>query len=267
MDMPEQDENLPLWPKSHRGIPNALARSALFNVSNLRSAGPRAYFQLAEVAATKGIRLVYTGAELRQDDEDVFLQVLHLAKEQKLGENIKFTANSMLKALGWTVNSGSYERLTICMHRMKATALQLTVDRPDGTRISYTGSLIGDFMTREQITGDPLTEWVVSLPKNIVKLFDPQAYSLINWGARMELPPLAKWLHSFYATHKEPFPHKVETLHRLTASKIKELRKFRYELNSALALLVENDFLISARIDPKSDLVHVERTADRRRLE
>jgi len=78
---------------------------------------------------------------------------------------------------------------------------------------------------------------------------------------------LAKWLHSFYSTHKEPFPHKVETLHKLTASNAKDLRTFRPKLKAALALLVERGFFLSARIDPKSDLVIVERAADRRRLE
>jgi len=81
------------------------------------------------------------------------------------------------------------------------------------------------------------------------------------------LPPLAKWLHSFYSTHKVPFPHKVETLHKLTASETKELRMFRSKLKTALALLVERGFFLTAHIDPKSDLVIVERAADRRRLE
>jgi hypothetical protein len=36
--------------------------------------------------------------------------------------------------------------------------------------------------------------------------------------ARMELQPLAKWLvRSSYATRKEPFANKVETLQRLIA--------------------------------------------------
>ena len=259
-------DQLPFWSQDFRGLPNALARSALFGVAHLRK-GERKDFKRAELASTHGIRLVYTGEELRQDDEDVFLQVLHLAKEQQLGEDIKFTANSMIVALGWSRNSESYERLSICMNRMKATALVLTVDRPNGDRMSFTGSLLGEFSWREKGTSDPLREWVVSLEKNIVKLFAPDAYSLLNWKTRMDLPPLAKWLHSFYSTHKVPFPHKVETLHKLTASETKELRMFRSKLKTALALLVERGFFLTAHIDLKSDLVIVERAADRRRLE
>lgn len=210
---------------------------------------------------------MYTGPELRQDDLDVFLQVLHMAKEQKLGEDIGFTARSMIMALGWQVHSDSYERLADCMNRMKATALRLTVERQAGERMSFTGSLMGEFTWREVGSNDPLRLWTVSLEKNIVKLFAPDAYSLINWKTRLNLPPLAKFLHAFYSTHRMPFPHKVETLHKLTGSKIKEVRKFKYELKAALALLVEKGFLLSAKVDDKSGLVSVERKADKKALE
>jgi len=261
------NDSLPLWQQNQRGLPNALARSALFNVANLRSGGERHYFTSATIASSKGIILVYTGQELRQDDEDVFLQVLHLAKEQKLGENISFTAHSMLVALGWTINSESYKRLTICMDRLKATSVRLTVETPGGGSMGFAGSLVGEFEWQEKASNDPLREWNVSLEKNIVKLFAPDAYSLIHWQTRLDLPPLAKWLHSFYSTHRDPFPHKVETLHKLTASGSKGLPQFRQKLKAALVQLVDCGFLLGARIDPKSDLVHVERAADRRRLE
>lgn len=247
-------------------MPNAIARSSLFNISSFRK-GERTFYNKAEIASTGGISLVYTGSELRQDDLDVLLQVLHLAKEQKLGEDIKFTAHSMIVALRWTINPASYERLADCMNRMKATALRLTVENATGGRISFTGSLMGEFTWREVGSNDPLRLWTVSLERNIVKLFAPDAYSLLNWSTRLDLPPLAKWLHTFYSTHTNPFPHKTETLHKLTSSRIKEVRKFKVELKKALVLLVDCGFLLSARVDDKSGLVYVERKADRKLLE
>lgn len=264
---PATDDSLPLWQQSYRALPNAIARSALFNTANLRSGGDREYCNAVEVAATKGILITYTGEELRQDDEDVFLQVLHLAKEQKLGEDISFTANSMIVSLEWIRSGESFRRLHQCMRRMKATAIELTVETPTGGKVGFSGSLLSSFQWREDETDDPSREWKVSLEKNIVKLFDPTAYSLIHWNTRLSLSPLARWLHSYYSTHKEPFPVKVNTLHKLTASKAKELRTFRAKLKLALTTLVEKGFLLHARIDPKSDLVYVERKADRRLLE
>lgn len=259
-------ESLPNWAQGLRGIPNALARSALFCVGNPRIK-ERRYFNGELIAATGGITLMYTGSELRQDDLDVFLQVLHLAKEQKLGENIQFTAWSMILAMGWAKHMESYQRLSACMIRMKATALCLTVESRTGSRMGFAGSLIGQFDWRETGSNEPLREWSVSLEQKIVLLFEPAAYSLLNWRTRLDLPPLAARLHSYYSTHREPFPVSTELLHKISGSKIKELRKFRYELRAALILLVTNGFFLEAHIDTKSDLVYVVRAFDRKLLE
>ena len=262
----EKNDQLPGWSTDYRGFPNALARSALFTVTR---AGERKQFKNDVVASSQDITLVYTGEELRQDDEDVFLQVLHIAKEQRLGENISFSANSMIEVLGWTRNTGSYVRLDASLKRMTGMLLQLAVRLPDGSYLRYGGSLISEFTVRERLDADDKTIqlWVVSLHKTIVKLFDPQAFSLIHWPTRKTLTPVTKWLHTYYSTHKAPFPVKVDTLRRAMASEIKATKSFRYELKVALKVLVENGFLLSAYIDPKSDLVYVERKADRKLLE
>lgn len=260
-----ESEHLPGWSNDYRGLPNALARSALFTVAR---EGTRKQFNEEVIASSQDITLVYTGQELRQDDEDVFLQVLHLAKEQRLGENISFSANSMIEALGRTSNAASYERLNASLKRMTGMLLQLTARLPDGSHLRYGGSLISEFTVREKLDDDRTTEhWVVSLHKTIVKLFDPQAYSLIHWPTRKILSPTTKWLHSYYSTHKAPFPVKVETLRRAMASETKATRTFRANLKEALNILVENGFLLSARIDPTSDLIYVERKFDKKLLE
>lgn len=261
----EKSEQLPGWSVDYRGLPNALARSALFTVTRN---GVRKKFDEEVIASSKDITLIYSGEELRQDDEDVFLQVLHIAKEQRLGENIKFTANSMIDVLGWTRNTVSYERLNASLKRMTGMLLQLTMRLPDGSNLRFGGQLISSFVVHEKPDGDKsFQNWVVSLNETIVKLFDPQAYSLIHWPTRKSLSPTTKWLHSYYSTHKAPFPVKVETLRRAMASEIKAIKSFRYELKNGLNVLVENGFFLSARIDPKSDLVYVERKFDRKLLE
>jgi hypothetical protein len=250
-------QQLPIWPEQSRAIPNALARSALFNVANVRK-GARGHFKRATIAALKGITIDYSGEELRQDDEDAYLQILHCARVQDLGTEVRFTAHSMLTELGWTKNSASYKRLVDCLDRLKATSIAVTVDLPTG-RENYTGSLIRSFRWREERGDAPMREWCILLEPEIVALFQPSSYSRVDWKLRLTLPPLAKWLHSFFHTHKNCFPLKVETLHRLTGSDVKELRKFRYKLKLALQLLVDKGFFRSAQIDPRTDLVVVER--------
>jgi hypothetical protein len=249
---------LPLWPNSVRGIPNSIARSALFNVANLRK-GERKHYRQREIAALNGIGITYTGEELRQDDEDVFLQILHLARTHDLGMEVEFTGHSLLTALTWTINSASKARLVACLHRLTATALSISVTGRDGLREGYAGSLIRSFSWQDAATGKAMRKWAVLLEPKIAALFDPACYSRLDWELRMQLPPLAKFLHTFYHTHAMPFHYKVENLHRLTDSDAKSMRHFRADLKKALGLLIERGFFLSAIIDPRTDTVQVVR--------
>lgn len=253
---------LPIWPNEIRGLPNVFARSALFTVANVRK-GERQNLKRHVIAAVKGVNIEYTGESLRQDDEDIFLQILHLARVHELGTHVNFTAFSMIKELGWTRNSSSYKRLIDCLDRLKASAVAVTVEDRAGIRENYTGSLIRSFRWREQSTNAVLREWSVILEPEIISLFNPESYSRLDWKVRLKLPPLAKWLHTFYHSHETPFPYKVETLHTLTASGIKEMRMFRFKLRKALDLLVDHGFLIDATIDSRTDTVIVTRNHKR----
>lgn len=253
------DNQLPMWPSELRGLPNSFARSALFNVANSRK-GQRANLKRHPIAALSGISITYTGEELRQDDEDVFLQILHIARLHQLGTDVRFTANSMITELGWTRSGQSYKRLVDTLDRMKASAVAVTVEDVRGKRENYTGSLIRSFRWKESGTGASMREWEVLLEKEIVALFNPQSYTQLDWKLRLKLPPLAKWLHSFYHSHQSAYPLKVETLRTLTGSEIKKLYHFRDKLKAALALLVDQGFFANAHIDERTDLVVVERT-------
>lgn len=249
---------LPLWPNGMRGIPNSIARSALFNVSSLRK-GERKHYKQREIAALGGICITYTGEELRQDDEDVFLQILHLARTHDLGTEVEFTGYSLLTALMWTANNSSKKRLHDCLVRLSATALEITVTDRNGAREGYSGSLVRAFRWRDEVTGKAARKWMVKLEPEIAALFDPECYSRLDWGLRMQLPPLAKFLHTFYHTHATPFPYKVEKLHMLTDSNTKSLRHFRANVKEALEILVNKGFFISAVIDSRTDTVQVVR--------
>ena len=224
-------------------------------------------FDSVVIASLNNITIVYSGEELRQDDEDVFMQVIDIAKVQKVGEDIKFTANSMIVQLGWTRNSSSYTRLADSIRRMKKATIELTESLPNGDKRHFGGSLVGEFEWLEKGTDVQLSQWVVSLQRNIVHLFDPQAYSLIHWPTRMSLTPTTKWLHSYYSSHKMPFPIKLETLRRIMASDRKNIRSYKATIKESLQSLVDIGFFLTAHVDPVTDLVHVERAADRKLLE
>lgn len=249
---PAKITQLPIWPDFLRGVPNDFIRSPLFNVANHRK--KRIYLNEVEIPAMGDVLITYTGEELRQDDEDVLLQILHLARTQSLGCAVEFVAADIIKSLRWTKNTRSYNRLKTILRRLNATSL--TISNREGSR-GFSGSLIRAFEWKE-FSGQPSRTWKVWLEPKIASLFEGVLYSRVIWDQRMCLGTLAKWLHNFYASHAKPFPIKVETLHQYSGSSNAAMRGFRQGLRQALKDLINVGFLDEGFVD-KADRVVVKR--------
>jgi hypothetical protein len=206
----------------------------------------------------KGITIYYSGEELRQDDQDVFLQVVHLARLFRVGDQIEVSGHALLSALGWGRSTPSYDRLKQVIARLVEGTIWVTFD--DG-RNGYTGRLIDKLKWKDDSEKGERVRWKLFLDSDIVALFGDSMFSLIDWEQRLSLKALSKWLHSFYFTHRDPYPYKVETIHKLCGSKAKNLAKFRYKLKEALEELVDIGFFAEASIDPHTDAVIVKRAA------
>ena len=250
---------LPLWADKTRGIPNTFARSALFTIGYRRT--PRQHFKGEVVAAMGNTVITYTGEELRQDDETVLLQLIHMARLNPINKPVCFTSYSFLKEIRWsTQGQNHYKRFSDCIDRLKANSLKVT----DGDT-SYGGdsqgeanSLIAKIKFRNN-SKNKSKEWMIWIDPEILNLFNATAYSRIEWEQRLELKkPLEQWLHSYYFTHRDPYPMKVKTIHELCGSTAKNLSSFRQKINESLRTLKEIGFLSEWWID-NNDLVHVRR--------
>lgn len=231
-------KHLPEWTDGKGASPNEIVRSALFTARNRNRR--RAYLKQAEIVVTGGGSILYLGEELRQDDELVWLRLIHLSKSQALGEPVFFTPYSFLKAIGWRVNNWGYQHLRTCLLRMKATAVQITSNRLHRTIVT---SLIDYIAMWDPEKHTPLAQWEVRLSKVMSLLFADGAFTLIDLEQRKALPEgIATKLHSYWSSHREPYPVKVETLQKLCGSE-NELRFFKRELKKALDALVEVGFL------------------------
>lgn len=243
---------LPEWTSIKGASPNEIVRSALFTARNRNRR--RLYLKQAEIIVTGGGSILYLGEELRQDDELVWMRLLQLAKGQPLGEPIFFTPYSFLKAIGWRVNNWGYQHLRGCLLRMKAAAVQVTSRRLHQTVVT---SLIDYIAMWDPEKHTPLAQWEVRVSKVMSLLFADGAFTLIDLDQRKALPEgIATKLHSYWSSHREPYPVKVETLQKLCASD-SELRFFKRELKNALKALEDVEFLESWAIE--IDLVAVVR--------
>jgi hypothetical protein len=245
---------LPKWQDDTWGMPNSLARGSLFTALKA-TCGDRVYHEKKRISSLAGINIEFRGQELRQDDYSVFLAILHFGRNYTLGEPIPFTAYSLLKELGWSINSDEYAHLRDCCSRLSATNVTVTHDRASSK--GYAGSLLRSFAWRDE-TGSQLASWVALLEPNIAQLFSGDAFSLIESSERKSIggrSPLAQWLHSFLATHQKPLPIKIQTYLELSASRCKDINDFRRRMKMALARLVEVGFL--KEFEVKNDLVYV----------
>ena len=244
---------MPLWRESKRSAPNEIIRSALFNVRNRQQ--PKQFFQDEELATIgKDITILYSGPELRQDDEDVWLQALHLARNTTITAetSITFTPSSFRKALKWPKTGFYNKKLRECLTRLSTTSLTIHSERfKKGQNLS----LVRKF--NYEVGGQALDEWELWFEPEIVALFGGNKYSEIDWGQRLGLPPLAKWVHTFYQSHKNPYPLKVESLMKACGTKAKTLKGFRRSLREALDKLVSIGYFTEYSIDKDSDLVKV----------
>lgn len=243
---------LPLWAEALRCLPNEIVRSALFNARNRKQ--PRAYIKKTEITVIGDGRITYQGEELRQDDETVWLQLIHMAKERPLGQLVEFTPYSLCKAIGWPICKGSYERLRACLERMQATSLAVYSKRlKEGVSLS----MIPIFAWQDD-DKQTLKKYRVQVAPQLVELFGDVHYTQLEWSQRLALPDgIATWLHGYFASHREPFPIKLDTIKRGAGMTTERPAKVRELIEKALIQLVNVGFLKSWKI--VGELVHVKR--------
>lgn len=241
--------DFPVIAKQKRIIPNEFARSSLFTVSNHKM--KREYFKDRKLETFGEVIITYTGEELRQDDEDVWLQIIFEAYQSKSNE-INFMPYTMIKQIEWPGTVQYREKLKQSILRMVATNISIYYKMNSGISLS----LVRKFIWHD--AGKNLKKWQVVLEPEIVKLFADTMYSKLIWDQRKKLKPLAKWLYAYYSTHAKPFPLKLETLRQATGSKTKQLKHFKVMIRNALLELVAIDFLKEFFVDA-NNLVHVHR--------
>lgn len=237
---------LPLWPEAVRSVPNAVLRGALFTVSKEREM----HKTLTAVAAVDGIEIRVQNARLNQQDLDLFEMLLHLQREQPLGNRVEFTAHAMLQALGRPTGGSAHDRLANDLARLMGSIVEIKWTKE---RKSFAGALLANYF-RDDETG----RYVVQFNNETMTLYG-QGHTFIDWQQRQSLGQnnLAKWLHGFYASHAQAFPYKVQTLRDLCGSDNARLSGFRADLRRALDELVNIEAILSWEIDARTDLVTV----------
>ncbi|MEO7326544.1 MAG: plasmid replication initiator TrfA [Dokdonella sp.] len=268
-----------VWGDDLRGIPNDLARTGLFNI---KQSEPRRILDNEPIASLKNITMFFSGPELRVRDEDVLLQCFHFQRNLRWGDPWSVNGRDFLQAMHWSDGKRGYRDLFDSLLRLSKGHLsilrtrQVEADAPVTTAVVASNGFT-EQMAKAEEDGFVLkagrlieieiehggrgaaTVITVEMNKRTNALWQTMGYTLVNWEQRLDLTStLARFLHRFYSSHRDPFALKVETILRLTGSGTASLSKFRQLLRDALDALVKIEFLSAYWID-SADRVNVRR--------
>jgi len=246
----EQLTALPSWPAPMRGTPNACLRSALF--AGIQGNERIAYKKRTLLASVDGIEVRFLGVQLNQSDLDVWMHIVHLSRQQLPGFSISFSAYALLTALGKGTGKSQHEWLKESMARLGGAFVEMTFHGRDS---------FGEKGFLRYYRDETTHRYVVELTESMLRLFE-DGYTHIEFAQRQKLrkQPLALWLHGFLSSHADPYPLKIETIHRLSGSgsTAQTFRDFKYRLRKALEALVSVGAIDCFTID--EDSVKIKKT-------
>lgn len=252
---PRQQIFLPVFLRP--ALPNAFARAALF--SPLGS-GRRRLVENELIASRSDVKILFSGTQLCMSDNDVFLQCLLLARGKPLGTRVKINRSRLLVELGKCDSGNNYRWLDSSIRRLLAATIVVqklsTTSHDVPIRNSRDGSchtkVLGIHLIQRFEFDSAQNGYVIEIPADIHRLFDGNAFTLIDWEKRMQLRErvaMAKWLQNYAASHAKGATHKIgiESLHAWTGLKSPR-RKFRASLLSALRELERVGVLCNSKI-------------------
>ena len=258
--------------ENFRVMPNDFARSGLFFVkkkgTERKTFNREKLFHLSDK-----VQVFYTGQELRaNDDELVWLSLVHSFIKPPMGDAVKVRVADLLKDLGWANNGENYDKVRTIIARLKATAVMvknkltygdLTRIRPDGKRekiaaVTHAISLISDYAEYEKVNGLP-TEYEISIDKRLIFFFAGGLFSYLNWGEYKKLTPTGRRLTDYVLSHKEPLPLAVQSFLLMCGSETAELPVFRQNAAAKTVCneLVKKGIVKSAYVE--DGFIHIER--------
>jgi len=241
----------PLFPETTRPVSNDMARSALFSCIQGKD---RRFIKDALLATVDGVEIRFTGEQLNQDDHDLLMTLVFLARTPALGKWVTVSAYAILKALGRKVSGKQYRELRADISRLAAGMVSIRNARD---KIEY----IGHHLIAQALQHEISRHWIYRLDPELGPLYGDMTHTLIDWEKRRASKgkDLARWVQLYMATHARPYPVKVDTLRQLSGSRAKALRNFRAQLRLALDDLTANEDIVDWRIEMPDDLVFVDR--------
>lgn len=226
------------WAKKVRCIPNEFIRCLMFSVCQNKA---RSIYEKKTILESKPenqpTKINYTGPELRQDDLDVFLELLHYARDKDISVILEIKRSELLNALGWPKKMHYYKKLDACLRRLLNANINgfITRKKYDGVNDKYHFNL----NLIESLECEPSSRLICyRLPIGLEVFYQSSCYTRITIEYRRFLKsPIAKWMHLYHRSHQKnnKYAMSIETAMKICGSKAKCVKTFRQSLNKILA--------------------------------
>jgi hypothetical protein len=206
----------------------------LFTVRNKRA--PRRLLRrekLFHLHEGIGVTILYTGVELRaEDDEVIWLQILHYAKRVPLGEPFEFSIKDLVNNVGWSKNGHYYDKARESLSYLKANEVLVFNEKAYGA--SGAISLIDKYIALNDEKGKP-TQFRVWINPNLIVLFAGNTFTNHSWNTYLSLSPVAKRLADYLESHQYPYPLSLEKFRQMCGSDTSSRTSWRQTVKRACA--------------------------------
>ncbi len=236
-----------------RHMPNDYCRSSLFTARNNNQ--PRKNLLRTRLFHLHDVEILYTGSELRAvDDELVWMQLVHYAKDTAMGCPFEFNLSALLIDLNWPRSGAGYVRARECLSRLRATEILITNRRAFGVSGSF--SLI-EYDSLNNSFGEQMA-YSIRINSKIMLLFAGNLFTSHNWDSYKKLSPAARRLADYVCSHRIPMPLAVRDFGNLcgidirSATRIRQWAKQKCEELKAIGMVQE--------IFISSDAIHIRRS-------
>ena len=246
---------LGFWDESKRAAPNVVFRSALFPALNNKQ--KRGFLKEEKIYSVRGIEVFFTGERFDQSDLDVYLELLNFARPFPLGTPVRFSAYSLLKALGRNTGNKDHQWLHSVLIRLTACAVDMTDHKK-----RYFGNLIeGGF--KDEIS----RHYEITINPKFAVLFGFGMWATIDRTQRYALRrnATAKAFHAYYSTHAAPSGHSLETLAEIAGQRNSNRRQLKAQIIKAHYILKEAGFLKDYKVEDDIIRVSVSHTPSQNR--
>lgn len=239
---------LPGMEEFMRAMPNHIARSSLF----APVATGRKKIHDGTVLVSRGDALIrFKGKQLDEAQADVWMQAMHEACKQPLGEPVIINRAAFLKAIGRNTSGENYKWLHRTMEDLAFAMLVIEVLKDGKPKLA-----IGRTRALHMIEGfdydDERETYTLRIDPRWRGMYGNREFALIDWGKRLQFGQhqnMAKALQRLVATSDEAVQRYTLDWLKSKLEYSSPMRKFRESLEAALRELERLEIIAGGRIE------------------